>query len=365
MSNVPPTPQSAPVVRGTSPRATGSVAGVAPKLASVVVLNWNGRQHLEACLAVLREQTYQPREIIVVDNGSTDGSTDFVQQRFPEVTLLRSPTNLGFAAGSNLGLRVARGAYLATLNNDTLPDPHWLEELVRAMEADPSLGMCASKVLSWDGAAIDSAGIALDRAGIAWERAKGQPAADEEDAAQVFGPSAAAALYRRAVLDEVGLFDERFFCFLEDVDLAWRARGMGWRCLYVPTARVRHYHSATAGEGSAFKRYLLARNKAWTIAKNYPSPYLWLHLPAIVLCDLLAVAYALAFCTPSWEAKWAVVRGRLAALAGLGKALRDRQKVQRQCRLTAAEMLGLMEPLPGPWRARGERASHITARLAP
>ena len=315
------------------------------RLASVVVVNWNGRQYLSACLSGLAAQTYQPTEVIVVDNGSTDGSVELVQEEFPWVRLVSSSTNLGFAGGCNLGLREARGAYLATLNNDAFAYPNWLEEMVGALESDSSVGMCASKVLAWDDAVAESAGITVSWLGIAAERLAGQPdRPEEEELVEVFGPSASAALYRRAMLDELGLFEESFFCYLEDVDLAWRARNAGWRCLYVPTARVRHRGSATSGRGSALKRYYLARNKPWTIARNYPSPYLPLLLPAIFLADLAAAAYALAFCAPTWEARRAVLRGRLDGWGCLGSALAQRRTLKRQHHLSARQKLKLLTP---------------------
>jgi len=156
---------------------------------------------------------------------------------------------------------------MATLNNDTQAAPRWLEELVAAMQGQDMVGMVASKMLfAHRPEIINSTGICLDPAGIAWDRRGGEVDANEEfGPAEVFGPCAGAAPYHRAMLDQVGLFDEDFFCYLEDVNLAWQARLMGWRCLYVPTARVYHVHAGMGQERSPFKNYLLGRNKVWTI----------------------------------------------------------------------------------------------------
>jgi len=196
-------------------------------------------------LSALLAQTYSPYEIILVDNGSHDGSVDFVRARFPEVRIVENSENLGFAAGNNVAIRVARGDYIVTLNNDTRAEPEWLEELVRVVETDPQIGMCASKMLFYHHAGIlNSTGISLDVAGIAWDRRGGErDNGQEHEPVEIFGPCAGAALYRREMLDEVGLFDEDFFAYHEDVDLAWRARSRGWRCMYSPRAVVHHIHS--------------------------------------------------------------------------------------------------------------------------
>jgi len=336
------------------------------RLASVVVVNWNGIEYLIGCLAGLGAQTYRPLEVILVDNGSTDGSVELVQEEFPWVKLVQSPNNVGFAGGCNLGLKAAQGAYVAVLNNDAIAYPTWLEEMVAAMASAPDVGMCASKVLAWDDTVVESAGVTVNWLGIAGERLARQPdKVDEAEYQEVFGPSASAALYRRAMLDEVGFFDEGFFCYLEDVDLAWRARNAGWRCLYVPAARVRHRGSATAGEGSPFKRYQLARNKPRMIAKNYPYPYWPLLAPAVVAADLLAALYALAFCAPSWEAKKAVLRGRWDGWRSIEATRRQRSESRRAPGLSARQRLSLLEPFASwgkpreGFAVRGGRASSL------
>lgn len=319
-------------------------------LVSVVVVNWNGRRYLEECLAALLVQTYSPFEIVLVDNGSTDDSVPFVRERFPQVRLVLLERNTGFAAGHNRGIAASRGVYVATLNNDAIPEPGWLGALVAAAERDPQVGMVASKMLFYDRpTVVNSAGICVDRAGIAWDRHGGWPDDPNEPSVEVFGPCAGAALYRRGLLDEVGLFDESFFCYLEDVDLAWRARLAGWRCWYAPDARVLHHHSGTAGDASAFKRYHLGRNKVWLIAKNYPMPELLTHLPLIVAYDLLAVVGMLLTghrhgYAPS--ARLASLTGRLVGLAGLPRALAARRRILARAR---RQVFRHLEPLALPW----------------
>jgi GT2 family glycosyltransferase len=170
----------------------------------------------------------------------------------------------------------------------------------------------------------------------------------------VFGASAGAALYRRAMLEEIGLFDQAFFMYLEDVDLAWRAQLAGWKALYAPQAVVYHLHSATAGQGSAFKRRLLGRNKLWLMAKNYPRHGLMRYLPAIVAYDAMAVAYTLLF-----QRDINPLKGRIEGLKGLRPMMKKRRRVQRLGASTAhVESTSLLEPLAPPWRV-WERFAHL------
>ncbi len=327
---------------------------------SVIILNWNGKHYLERCLSSTLKQTYPNFEVILVDNASTDGSVEFIRERFPEVKVICNEKNLGFAAGNNIAIRATQGEYIATLNNDTQVDPHWLEELVSAAESDPKIGMCASKMLFLHRPEIiNSTGISLDKACIAWDRRGGERnEGDENEPIEVFGPCAGAALYRREMLEQVGLFDEDFFAYLEDVDLAWRARLMGWRCLYVPTAKVYHVHSATGIEGSPLKTYLLGRNKIWTIVKNYPSPELFLFLPLITFYDLGAVLYALIIGRDVNP-----LRGRIAGLRGLVRFLRKRREIQSRRIIPFSALARYLEPIENPIKVL-RRYQHLQSMVS-
>ena len=260
-----------------------------PRVA-VVIVNWNGRQHLERCLAALFAQPLDHAQVIVVDNGSTDDSCAWVAAHFPQVQLMALPHNAGFAVANNLAIRATTSPYLLLLNNDTEVQPGWLEALIVPLDQDQSIGMCAPRVLLADRPdQIDSIGIRVDALGFAWQIGRGQPAAAFPTPIDVFGPSGAAALYRRAMLDQIGLLDEDFESYYEDVDLAWRAQRAGWRCRYVPQASVLHVHSATSRRFPDRKLYLLTRNRWWTLFKNYPVPRLWLMLPLIILADSISL----------------------------------------------------------------------------
>jgi GT2 family glycosyltransferase len=309
-------------------------------LVSVIIPNWNGRHHLSRCLPSLWAQTYRDFEVIVVDNGSTDDSVTWLAQKYPDVRVLRNPHNVGFAAANNQAIRATDSPNVVTLNNDTEPAKEWLAELVMAVESDVTVGMVASQVLlAHAPGVIDSAGIEVDWSGTAWQRRRGEPADDDGAPEEVFGPCAGAALYRRAMLDEIGLFDEDFFAYYEDVDLAWRARNAGWRCLYAPRARVCHAHSATGRQDPSRKRYLIGRNKVWTLVKNYPWPDVLLWWPLVLSFELAAVLYALLI-----ERDPFPLRGRLAGWRGLLRSWRKRQAVRRGA-------WGHLSPVRNPLRA--------------
>ncbi len=334
----------------------GLGAGQSP-LVSVVVVNFNGGELTRECLACLRRQTYPNREIIVVDNGSSDGSVDLVRQAFPEARLVALTENRGFAGGCNAGIRAATEQLIATINNDAFAEPTWLEEMVRVALRDPRVGMVASKLLlAHRPTTIDAAGVCLDRVGIAWDRNNGLADNPAETDQELFGPCAAAALYARRLFDDVDGFDESFFCYLEDVDLAWRARLAGWRCVYAPRARALHRHSATAGENSRFKRYQLGRNKVWMIAKNYPSPAIWLYLPFILAYDLTGLLIAILVNGGSPADRLAGLAGRAAGLVTLPSVIARRREEVRPRRLTGGQALSVLDPPRWPWLLLRQRA---------
>lgn len=325
---------------------------------SVLVINYNGERHLAQLVAALQAQTLRDFELIFIDNASADGSVALIERLCGECglpfTLLTNERNLGFAPACNQGFRLARGQWIALLNNDAFPEPAWLESLVAVAQNGNRLGMVAAKLLfAHEPQRINSAGIAIDRAGIAWDWRGGEIDAPEESGpVEIFGPCGGAALYSRQMLDEIGGFDEDFFAYLEDVDLAWRAQLAGWRCVLQPRARVYHVHSATLGNGSPFKNYLLGRNKIWLITKNYPSPWLLLYLPAILGYDLLSVIG-----NAIRSRNFSALKGRLAALRRLPYFLQKRRQIQARPRSGDNWQL-LMAPLALP-NAVLKRYAHL------
>jgi GT2 family glycosyltransferase len=297
---------------------------------------------------------------MVVDNCSTDGSVAFIRQQFPQVMLIENQINRGFAAANNQAIQALQTEFVALLNNDTQVDANWLQVLVQAMERDPAVGMVAAKLLLTEQpGVIDSAGIAIDRAGIAWGAAGGQPDYPAQPGAvvDVFGASGGAALYRRTMLDEIGLFDEDFFAYLEDVDLAWRAQWAGWQAVCTPNAVVLHHHSATSQRIPHFKSRLLGRNKLWLIAKNYPLPHLLWYWPLILGYEAFSLAYAL-----QQRRLGSSLTGRLAALPKLVTMFAKRR--QRLNRISARAMMQKLQPVELPLRVL-RRYRHVARHNQP
>jgi len=241
-------------------------------LASIVIVNFNGKEYLEKCLTSLKRQTYPNFEVIFVDNNSTDGSCDFIEQNFNDfVRLIKNPINHGFAKANNIGLRIANGKYIVVLNNDTLVDELWLENLIKAAELSKDIGMCASKIyLAQEQGIIDSTGINIYPDGIAKQRGWLEKDSKQyDDKNDVLLPSGCAALYRKEMLDQIGLFDEMFFAYCEDTDLGLRGRLAGWRCVFVPEAKVYHFYSGFWKKHLLRKIFFIERNRILLVYKNF------------------------------------------------------------------------------------------------
>lgn len=276
---------------------------------SVIVLNWNGRHLLTDCLSSLRQQSFQNFETILVDNGSTDDSVEFVEKEFPEIRLVKLNLNLGYAAGNNRGVHEARGKYIFFLNNDTEVDPFMFEELYKmTLQDPPEVGSWAVKMLNWDNRnMIDNLGCGYSAFGTGYQIDAGN--LDTKTSTEldwVFGTSGGAGCYRRSVLDEIGLFDEDFFYNNEDVDLSFRAQLSGYRSHYVPRAKVYHRGSATGGATSDKTIYHIQRNKEWVFFKNMPLPLLLKYLPFHFIYSLAWIVYWIikGKAKPVIRAKW-------------------------------------------------------------
>lgn len=308
---------------------------IAPDV-SIVIVNWNGRRFLDACLAAVAAQEGVTAETILVDNGSTDGSAEFVAERHPWVRLVRLNENHGFAGGNNAGVRHARGRFIALLNNDTVADPNWLKTLMTA--ADDEVLLTSRIVYMHDRSVIDSAGDGMLRWGGAFKHHHGATVEAALQSRDVFGVCGAACLISKRVFDEIGGFDETFFVSHEDVDLSYRARLRGYRCRYVAEAVVGHHGSATLGRASAFAVFHGQRNLEWVYLKNTPLPLLLRTLPGHAI---YTVAAALHFLRSGLFMTF--VRAKGAALAGLPRVWRQRAEVQRTRRVSAAALTPFLD----------------------
>jgi GT2 family glycosyltransferase len=344
----------------------------------VVIPNWNGIDLIEECLEGLRGQTLK-HSVIVVDNGSVDGSNDVVRMKFPEVQLLEFPDNAGFAGGVNRGIRPAleQGAeYIALLNNDAVADKHWLEHLVARMEAAPEVGGVAAKIVTQDGERIDSTGDFYSTWAFPFPRGRGELDRGQYDAPgkrSVFAVSGGASLYRAKMFENIGVFDERFFAYYEDTDIGFRGQLAGWSMVYEPKSVVRHYIGGTSSRidayakdeaarkpvaqtdqahtPSPFARYHSVKNFSYLYTKNMPGWLYWKYLPRfwaswgmMVVSDLKRGLIG------------ANIRANWAVLMHLPGILRDRYSIQRSRKVTPAYIdAKLYHALPPLQRLRFRR----------
>lgn len=320
---------------------------------SVIVANWNRRELLRACLKSLDTQTASEFEVIVVDNGSVDGSAEMVEQEFARARLIRNSENRGFCAANNQGIAAAQGEFIALLNNDAEASPTWLQALLEALEGRPDYGMAASKILVWeDPSRIDKAGHLIYPDGQNRGRGSGEPDRGQYDGiAETLWPDGCAAMYRTRMLAEIGGFDEDLFAYADDAELGLRARIAGWRCAYAPDAVVRHHRGATLGLRSTRRLQLIERNRVLLAAKLFPWSLLWLN-PVYYIARIASGAWAAAqgrgetALYPGAVGKLAIaaalVRGDCQALRLLPRMLRKRREIERIRKLSARHVRELI-----------------------
>lgn len=293
---------------------------------SVIIPNWNGESLLPTCLDALRAQTYRDFDVVVVDDASSDGSPRLVQDKYPEVRLTSLSRNLFFAGACNAGIRLTETDLVALLNNDTEAEPSWLAELVNTLDANPQAGMATSKLLLFDRRdTIQSAGDFYRPSGVPGNRGVWQRDGSRfDEPCEVFGACGGASLYRRAMLDEIGLFDEDFRGYCEDVDLSFRAQLAGYRCIFAPGARV--YHRLSATGGGPLASFLCGRNFINVVVKDMPGSLLRRYWHRILGAQ---AGYALHSLRHSREpAARARLKGQASAVLQLPKMLRKRRAIQ-------------------------------------
>ncbi|RJP24073.1 MAG: glycosyltransferase family 2 protein [Candidatus Abyssobacteria bacterium SURF_5] len=290
---------------------------------SVIIPTYNGIKYIPACLDSLRSQSRVADEIIVVDDGSSDGTAALLAAAYPEARLVRLKNNQGFAAAANKGISSSSGDYIALLNNDTTAHKDWLKELIKVLDEQPSVSFCSSKMLFADQPdTINSIGIGFTRTGIAMDVGfRQKDGLQFERARPVFGACAGAAIFRRSLFDEIGLLDEDLFMWYEDVDFSLRARLAGRECLYVPTAIIYHKGGGTISSKQRKHIYYCARNQILIMVKNLPRPLLNKYLPRLFSVCLKHSIKSL-------------LKGDTAAVSGYCAALKDLKPFLRKRQLT-------------------------------
>lgn len=308
----------------------------------VIIVNWNSQQLLARCLRHLELQTVPPARVLVVDNASSDDSLAGAEA-FKNVTVLKMSTNLGFAAGNNVGLAECTSEFVALLNPDAFPEPDWLERLCAAAAVYPDVAAFGSRQMCQASPnVLDGIGDSYHMSGLMWRERHGmQQQTSDLVTRQIFSPCAAAALYRRQPLVEIGGFDEDYFCYVEDVDLGFRLRLAGHKAMYVPEAVVHHVGSATTGgQRSNFSVYHGHRNLVWTFVKNMPGALFWFLLPLHLLLNLGTVVWIVARGQAG-----VILRAKWDAVKGLPRAWAKRKQIQAGRVATVLEI----------WRALGKR----------
>lgn len=308
----------------------------------IIIVNWNSFELLGRCLTALKKQTYPPACVVVVDNNS-DNAPDHLDPDLPENTkYVKLKENTGFARGNNIGAsHLVDCDYIALLNPDAFPEPDWLEEMVLAAARNVEYDFFASvTVMAEAPEYLDGAGDIYHISGIGWRRGYDKSISSTNiQETEVFAPCAAAAMYSRKAWEEVGGFDEDYFCYFEDVDLAFRLRLMGYHCLLVPKAVAYHVGSVTSGgHQSDFSVYHGHRNLVWTYVKNMPGYAFWLFLPLQVLLTLMSIIRFIP--TGQWRL---VVKAKIDAIKGLPRFLSKRKSIQSKRKAPISDVIKYMD----------------------
>jgi GT2 family glycosyltransferase len=295
---------------------------------SIIIITWNSKKYLLTCLDKLSAQIFQDFEVILVDNGSKDSAPDELQERYQNlrIHIEKLDSNYGFAVANNIGARLAHGKWLALLNADAFPEPNWLAQLLQAAQENPAFNFFTSRqIQAYSPNLLDGAGDDYHISGLAWRKYYNQ-SVDKFGSQQteVFSACAAAALYSRTEFLKVGGFDEDYFSYFEDVDLSFRLRLVGGRCLYVPEAVVQHVGSASTGKASDFAFYHGHRNLVWTFFKDMPSLLFWYYLPIHMLMNIY-----LSFSFLLRDKRSIVLKSKIDAFRLLPAILRKRKPIQK------------------------------------
>lgn len=319
------------------------------RVATVVIPTLAAGETLAECLRSLKAQTQTDFEVIVVDNS---GKGLVRQGNFPEITIIEMEKNVGFGAAINAALASSAAPYLATINDDAAALPEWLAMLLSAMERDPDAGSCASQVRFYGEPLLDSAGMLICGDGSSKQRGHRRPFAEFSTPEAVLMPSASAALYRRAMLEQTGGFDSDFFLYCEDTDLGLRAARLGWRCLYVPDAIVEHRYSHSAGRVSPLKAYYVERNRIAVAIKNFPAALLlaapfvslarygW-HLVSLLRGEGSAGEFRREG-NGGWRLAWIVWKAHFAAAGRFGHLWRQRREIAASARISDSAFIALL-----------------------
>lgn len=309
---------------------------------SIIVVNLNGLELLPECINSVQHQSYSDFELILVDNGSSDGSADFVENAYPFVTVIRLQINRGFTGGNIEGLKHAHGEFIVLLNNDAIMNENWLQSMVAAMDQNINIGTCSSKIIIHGTNIIDSAGNRFTTAGSGVKIGETMDADAYGESMETWGACAAAVMYRRKMLDEVGFLDDDLFLNYEDTDLDFRTLLAGWKSMFVPEAVVYHKVSSTIGSLSDTAVYYFARNSVIVWLKNMPGWLMVRYIHHRLLYEISTFIYYGLI-----HGKYLpFLRGKCGALRILNSTLIKRRSIQKAKKVTNRHLQSVFSPLP-------------------
>jgi len=314
---------------------------------AVIIVNWNSGDYLGRCVKALLAQSIPISKIVVVDNASTDDSLDAIESLSDVISVIQQESNTGFAAANNRGIKECREfSWVGLVNPDAFVESNWLENVVKGINHNASAGAIACQMRQAnDESLLDGTGDIYHVSGLAWRRDHGARREGVSEVSTlvpknerpVFAPCAAAAVYRREVLEESGGFDEDYFCYFEDIDLGFRVRLLGYACIYLPEAVVYHVGSGVTGRDSDFSVYHGHRNLVWTYIKNMPIGLFWRYLPQHVLLNLLSIIYY------AFKGRGLILgKAKYDACKQLGNVLKKRKLVQSKRRASDDEIRQFM-----------------------
>jgi GT2 family glycosyltransferase len=317
---------------------------------SILIVNWNSWELVSQCLDALMNQTYRNFKIFVADNASNDTPPDDIFSTFPNLVFVKNDVNYGFAEANNRLLKLANDSeWIVLLNPDAFPEPDWLEQLIKAANDYPDYSIFGTRLLMAENPErLDGDGDSYHISGLAWRRGHNNLSGCDITPKEIFSPCAAAAMYRTKVMLDAGGFDEDFFCYFEDVDLGFRMRLQGHKCLLVPTATVYHIGSATTGgQKSDFSVYHGHRNLVWTYIKNMPGMLFWLLLPYHILLNIFTISWFVLRGQGSviFRAKWD-------AMMGVPHMWRKRKVIQSNRTASIKDIWRVMDKRLIPWNCR-------------
>jgi GT2 family glycosyltransferase len=305
---------------------------------AVVIVNYNGGACLQRCLTALSRQTRKPDRVLLVDNNSDNFSSDQLHAHFPQIEILALNENIGFAAANNRAISLLDDMeWVVLLNPDAYAEQDWLEKFLHGAYTHPDFQFFGCRMLATAENTLDGTGDVYHVSGASWRRDYGKPAVRRKQGDEIFAPSGAAALFRRQVYMEAGGMNEEFFCYMEDMDLGFRLKLLGYRCFYIADAVVVHEGAALVGANSDFQIYHGHRNLVWVYVMNMPSPWFWVYLPQHLLYNLASILLYV------YQGKASVIlRSKLDAIKGLGRAWQQRRQVQSKIKVDIGELRNSM-----------------------